>query len=365
MQLHDGEIYKALRTRELILRGFREGLPFQDVQIQPASVDLRLDDRFLRFRPGVDLLDIRENDGGAYLRQRMEEFFLEPGEPLDLPPGEVIFGQVYEQMYIGEGLSGRIEGRSRVARMGLSVHCTGAYINPGYYGAMPLQLVNHAPCPVRIYPYVSICQLILVRLTGEPQRHYGRDSGNAYQGEEEKARTSVLSTREEAPGTLAMGHIQALWERYCRDHTRDSRPVAQGHIEIQAKNVIVGGDHMGDKKYIFENSPVTGSIIGDHAGENAAVNVSLTQSAPTAGELTAILRELGDIKAYLREKGTDEADVLLGETTQLREALEDEDAGELKAVLRRCGGALLSVAKEVGCSLFTAYLQGQLGIGGS
>ena len=46
MQLHDGEIYKALRTRELILRGFREGLPFQDVQIQPASVDLRLDDRF-------------------------------------------------------------------------------------------------------------------------------------------------------------------------------------------------------------------------------------------------------------------------------------------------------------------------------
>ena len=56
MQLHDGEIYKALRTRELILRGFREGLPFQEVQILPASVDLRYAKAFAASNPDENLI---------------------------------------------------------------------------------------------------------------------------------------------------------------------------------------------------------------------------------------------------------------------------------------------------------------------
>lgn len=71
--------------------------------------------------------------------------------------------------------AGKIEGRSSFARLGLAIHCTGDFINPGWEGYMPLQLTNLGPYPLRLAPYFSICQLMLVRLSGTPERSYGDD----------------------------------------------------------------------------------------------------------------------------------------------------------------------------------------------
>lgn len=82
-------------------------------------------------------------------------------------------GRVYERFKIPTNLAGKLEGRSSYARLGLSVHCTGDFVNPGWEGFMPLQLFNAGPYPLRIAPYYPVCQLMLVTLSTVPDRSYG------------------------------------------------------------------------------------------------------------------------------------------------------------------------------------------------
>ena len=90
-----------------------------------------------------------------------------------IKPGHTIMGRIYERFRVPPGYAGKIEGRSSYARLGLSVHCTGDFINPGWAGFMPLQLTNSGPYPVRIAPYFSVCQLMLIKLSSMPERSYG------------------------------------------------------------------------------------------------------------------------------------------------------------------------------------------------
>ncbi len=89
-----------------------------------------------------------------------------------IKPGHVLMGGSTDAR-IPPGHAGKIEGRSSYARLGLAVHCTGDFINPGWEGFMPLQLCNFGPYPLRIAPYFSICQLMIVRLSAESARSYG------------------------------------------------------------------------------------------------------------------------------------------------------------------------------------------------
>jgi dUTPase len=98
---------------------------------------------------------------------------LQEGDSLTLKPGQIVMGRIYERFRIPNGHAGKIEGRSSFARLGLAVHCTGDFINPGWEGFMPLQLYNAGPYPLRLTPYLDICQLLLVRLSDESARSYG------------------------------------------------------------------------------------------------------------------------------------------------------------------------------------------------
>jgi dUTPase len=83
--------------------------------------------------------------------------------------------RIYERFKVPSAYAGKVEGRSSFARLGLMVHCTGDFINPGWGGYMPLQLYNAGPFSIRIYPYLDICQLKVVKLTKEPDRSYGEE----------------------------------------------------------------------------------------------------------------------------------------------------------------------------------------------
>ena len=76
-------------------------------------------------------------------------------------------------------ISGRIEAGVSLARLGLSVHCTGDFLNPGYRGHMPLQLINFSPNPIRIFPYLPICQLMLAPISSRPRKRMERPSCKA------------------------------------------------------------------------------------------------------------------------------------------------------------------------------------------
>jgi deoxycytidine triphosphate deaminase len=150
------------------------GQPFAPKdQIQPCSIDLRLDYVFWRplKRATVDLRRARllEIEPRRYYRKRN----LADGESHELKPGGILFGRVYEQFTIPEGFAGEITGRSSFARLGLLVNCTGGFINPGYRGHMPLQLVNLGANSIRLVPFLPVCQLRLVKLTEVPTRLYG------------------------------------------------------------------------------------------------------------------------------------------------------------------------------------------------
>ncbi len=95
------------------------------------------------------------------------------GDTITIRPGTAVMGRIYERFRIPPGYAGKIEGRSSFARLGLMVHCTGDFINPGWEGYMPLQLFNAGPYPIRITPHLSVCQLMLIPLSSASDRTYG------------------------------------------------------------------------------------------------------------------------------------------------------------------------------------------------
>lgn len=171
---------------ELDIQATDSGHPFDaDVQIQPCSVDLRVSNVFWRasrrrrlwrrMTPGGDLtIDLANSSLQELAPQRdWRKIELKEGDSLKLRPGESVMARVYERFTVPGDHAGKIEGRSSYARLGLSVHCTGDFINPGWSGFMPLQLVNAGPYSLKIRPFLPICQLMLVPLSEEPERTYG------------------------------------------------------------------------------------------------------------------------------------------------------------------------------------------------
>ena len=172
MYLTDTEI--RARLLELSFVCDNPQYPFvPDDQIQPCSVDLRLSNVFWEpsRRSTIDLRKshLLELAPRRYWRKRVLKF----GDHITLRPGRLLLARVYEMFAIPNDCAGRIEGRSSFARLGLSVHCTGDFLNPGYRGHMPLQLINFSPNPIRIFPYLPICQLMLIPLSSSPEKTYG------------------------------------------------------------------------------------------------------------------------------------------------------------------------------------------------
>ncbi len=245
MQYNAQEIVKALDNKDLVLLGCKENLQFSYSQVQAASVDLRLDNRFVRFLPDVDCIDIKMNTNSEYLESKTQVIYLKENEPLVLEPHEIVLGQVYEIIALNDCMAGRIEGRSRVARLGITVHCTGSYINPGYHGVMPLQIINHNNFKVQIYPYIGICQLILFHLKESPIIKYG--SYNHYQGENTALLSNLSHSEKRNPvDKIIEDEIDRAYNTYLENH-RDEKGISladkdsvrlQGEIRKKLKEFI-------------------------------------------------------------------------------------------------------------------------------
>jgi deoxycytidine triphosphate deaminase len=148
--------------------------PFSpDEQIQPCSIDLRLSNVF--WRPmrsrGVDMRKAHVMEVAP--RRHWRRTVLSAGEYITLKPGRILLGRTYEAFSIPPDCAGKLEGRSSFSRLGLAIHCTGDFINPGWRGHMPLQLLNFGRTTIKIVPHVPIAQLLLLKLNERPERIYG------------------------------------------------------------------------------------------------------------------------------------------------------------------------------------------------
>lgn len=154
MILNDADIYQRIMDASIGVD------PFLPEHIQPASLDVRLDAGFHDPVTGVDL-----NVG----QMRLE-------------PGAFLLASTLEVLRIPTDLVARLDGRSSWGRLGLMVHSTAGFIDPGFEGQVTLELFNVGGAPIRITEGCRIGQVSFHQMTGPASSPYPRE-GSKYQGQ--------------------------------------------------------------------------------------------------------------------------------------------------------------------------------------
>lgn len=157
----------ATLGREEILKRLKDGSikiePFNIEQLGPASVDLHLGDTFRVFEKTRDIFHIRED---ADYKSITRTVTVEEGGYFLTMPNELVQGITRESISLPSTLSARIEGRSRFARLGLLVHLSSGFIQPGSTGKVVLEILNVSPFPLALHPETAICQIIIEEAAG-------------------------------------------------------------------------------------------------------------------------------------------------------------------------------------------------------
>jgi dCTP deaminase len=155
-------------------------VPYDPVDLQPSSVDLHLDRSFRVFRNNrYAFIDPREAQPD--LTELLE---VRDDEPFILHPGEFVLGQTLEWVELPDDLVARLEGKSSLGRLGLLIHSTAGYVDPGWKGTLTLELSNVANLPIALYAGMRIGQISFFRMSSPVERPYGSSElGSKYQGQ--------------------------------------------------------------------------------------------------------------------------------------------------------------------------------------
>ncbi len=173
-------ILSDVSIREEIAAGRIVIDPFDPSCIQPSSVDLHVDSRFRVFANSrYPYIDVREE-----MPELTELVEVGPEEPFILHPGEFVLGSTLERVVLPDDLVARLEGKSSLGRLGLLIHSTAGYVDPGWDGYLTLELSNVANLPITIYPGMKIGQISFFRLTTPAAAPYGSAGARSkYQGQ--------------------------------------------------------------------------------------------------------------------------------------------------------------------------------------
>ncbi len=153
--------------------------PYDESLLQPSSVDVRVDRYFRVFRnnlyPFIDVKQAQED-----LTEQVEI----DDDPFILHPGEFVLGSTLERVRLPDDLVARLDGKSSLGRLGLLIHSTAGFIDPGFDGHVTLELSNVANLPITIYHEMKIGQISFMRMTEPASTPYGSSGlGSKYQGQ--------------------------------------------------------------------------------------------------------------------------------------------------------------------------------------
>jgi dCTP deaminase len=154
--------------------------PYDDGLLQPSSVDVRVDRFFRVFHnaryPYIDVKEPQEE-----LTELVE---IAGDQAFILHPGEFVLGSTLERIVLPDDLVARLEGKSSLGRLGLLIHSTAGFIDPGFDGHVTLELSNVANLPITIYHGMKIGQISFVQLSEPAEKPYGSgELGSKYQGQ--------------------------------------------------------------------------------------------------------------------------------------------------------------------------------------
>jgi dCTP deaminase len=168
--------------------------PYDPSDLQPSSVDLHLDASFRVFR----------NNRYAFIDPRLpqpdltELLTITGDDPFILHPGEFVLGQTLEWVELPDDLVARLEGKSSLGRLGLLIHSTAGYVDPGWKGTLTLELSNVANLPIALYAGMRIGQISFFRMSSPVERPYGsKGLGSKYQGQSQPTASSAHADFEQ------------------------------------------------------------------------------------------------------------------------------------------------------------------------
>jgi dCTP deaminase len=173
-------VFSDRTIKEAIAGGRIHIDPFDVEMVQPSSVDLRCGATFRVF----------ENHRYALIDPKAPQEDLTKAveaseeDPFILHPGEFVLGSTLEVVGLADDVVARLEGKSSLGRIGLLIHSTAGFIDPGFRGQVTLELSNVANLPIAIYPYMKIGQISFYELTTPAENPYGSPgAGSKYQGQ--------------------------------------------------------------------------------------------------------------------------------------------------------------------------------------
>jgi len=174
MVLSDRTIKRLLSERRIEID------PYDEALLQPSSVDVRVDRYFRVFRnsryPFINVKEAQED---------LTELVEIDDEPFILHPGEFVLGSTLERLTLPDDVVGRLDGKSSLGRLGLLIHSTAGFIDPGWDGHVTLELSNVANLPITIYHRMKIGQLSFVQMSEPADTPYGTGQlGSKYQGQQ-------------------------------------------------------------------------------------------------------------------------------------------------------------------------------------
>jgi dCTP deaminase len=174
-------IFSDRTIRESIAAGRIVIDPFDPTMVQPSSIDLRCGPVFRVFENHrYPLIDPKAPQDDLTSAVEASE-----AEPFILHPGEFVLGSTLETVGLADDIVARLEGKSSLGRLGLLIHSTAGFIDPGFVGQVTLELSNVANLPIAIYPGMKIGQVSFYMLSTPAEHPYGSaEAGSKYQGQQ-------------------------------------------------------------------------------------------------------------------------------------------------------------------------------------
>jgi len=177
MILSDRDIKRAIASGRVKIEGC------EDLRhIHASSMDLHLNNVFKVYEHSkFAVLDPRNLES---FKNNMRTIIVENEDPFMVQPGEFILGVTKERITVPDDLVVRVEGRSSLGRLGIIIHSTAGFVDPGFSGTITLEISNLNRLPIALYPGMRICQIAFEMMTSPADTPYDKKPSSKYMGQE-------------------------------------------------------------------------------------------------------------------------------------------------------------------------------------
>lgn len=158
-------------------------LLFPDGQINGCKVDIHLSGLFYEIEYGkfseYDPIHVENKEYRKLINKSLNE-------PYVLHPASFALASSLEHFSLPRDLLGILQGRSSLARMGVLVHATAGFIDPGYMGQITFEFSNIGTVPVKLYPFNRVATVAFLKLDKEADHYYKNEISSPFENKPKK-----------------------------------------------------------------------------------------------------------------------------------------------------------------------------------